>query len=70
MAWQLERLGRLVGRDSLQVSFANSAAILRYPETHRDWGRKISMSDEVVARVDSMWSELGLPGSGKAIWKK
>ncbi len=39
------------------------------PETHRAWGRKLRMSDEVVARVDSMWSELGLPGSGKAIWK-
>ena len=39
------------------------------PETHRDWGRKIRMSDEVVARVDAMWGELGLPGSGKSIWK-
>ncbi|HKA40282.1 MAG TPA: alanine racemase, partial [Burkholderiales bacterium] len=39
VAWQLERLGKLAGRDSLQVSFANSAAILRYPETHGDWVR-------------------------------
>ncbi|MGH8640895.1 MAG: alanine racemase [Burkholderiales bacterium] len=39
VAWQLERLGRLAGRDSLPVSFANSAAILRYPETHGDWVR-------------------------------
>jgi alanine racemase len=37
--WQLERLRRFTGRDSLPVSFANSAAILRYPETHGDWVR-------------------------------
>ncbi|MGH6691329.1 MAG: alanine racemase, partial [Gammaproteobacteria bacterium] len=39
VAWQLETLERLAGRDSLPVSFANSAAILRYPETHGDWVR-------------------------------
>jgi alanine racemase len=39
VAWQLERLQRLPGRDALPVSFANSAAILRYPETHGDWVR-------------------------------
>ncbi len=39
------------------------------PETHREWGRKLRMSDEVIGRVDSMWAELGLPGSGKPIWK-
>ena len=37
-------------------------------ETDRTWGTKIRMSDAVVARVDAMWKELGLPGSGKAIW--
>ena len=37
-------------------------------ETRREWGRKIRMTDEVIARVDGMWAELGLPGSGKAIW--
>ncbi len=30
------------------------------PETKREWGRKISMSPEVVAKVDAMWAELGL----------
>ncbi|MGD9742610.1 MAG: UbiD family decarboxylase [Hyphomicrobium sp.] len=39
------------------------------PETHRDWGRKIRMSDAVITKVDRLWPELGLPGSGKTIWK-
>ena len=38
------------------------------PETTREWGRKIKMSDDVIEKVDAMWKELGLPGSGKAIW--
>ena len=39
------------------------------PETSRDWGRKIRMDDATVKQVDEMWTELGLPGDGKAIWK-
>nr|MDJ0937222.1 UbiD family decarboxylase [Kiloniellales bacterium] len=39
------------------------------PETKREWGTKIRMADEVVEKIDRMWSDLGLPGSGKAIWK-
>ncbi len=39
------------------------------PETHRDWGRKIRMSDAVIEKIDRLWPELGLPGSGKGIWK-
>ncbi len=39
------------------------------PETHRDWGQKIRMTDEVIEKVDKMWSDLGIPGSGKSIWK-
>ncbi len=39
------------------------------PETKRDWGEKIRMSDDVVRRVDEMWSSLGLPGSGRSIWE-
>ncbi|MGB8274432.1 MAG: UbiD family decarboxylase [Alphaproteobacteria bacterium] len=35
------------------------------PETSREWGRKIAMSEEVTLKVDRMWEELGLPGSGK-----
>jgi 4-hydroxy-3-polyprenylbenzoate decarboxylase len=29
-------------------------------EVTRAWGRPITMSDDVVARIDSIWSELGL----------
>jgi alanine racemase len=39
VGWQLERLQRLPGFGSLPCSLANSAAILRYPETHCDWVR-------------------------------
>jgi 4-hydroxy-3-polyprenylbenzoate decarboxylase len=39
------------------------------PETKREWGTEIRMSEEVVAKVDKMWAELGLPGTGKSIWK-
>lgn len=38
-------------------------------ETNREWGRQIRMEQAVIDRVDAMWSELGLPGSGKKIWK-
>jgi 4-hydroxy-3-polyprenylbenzoate decarboxylase len=39
------------------------------PETHREWGRPIRMTDEVIAEVTRKWAEYDLPGSGKAIWK-
>jgi 4-hydroxy-3-polyprenylbenzoate decarboxylase len=39
------------------------------PETKRDWGREIRMSDDVIEKVTAMWGDLGLPGSGKPIWK-
>jgi 4-hydroxy-3-polyprenylbenzoate decarboxylase len=39
------------------------------PETKRDWGRKIAMEAEIVARVTEKWASYGLPGSGKPIWK-
>jgi 4-hydroxy-3-polyprenylbenzoate decarboxylase len=39
------------------------------PETHREWGRKIRMDDAVVEAVTRKWPSLGLPGSGKPIWK-
>jgi 4-hydroxy-3-polyprenylbenzoate decarboxylase len=38
-------------------------------ETNREWGQQIAMDPAVVDKVDAMWSELGLPGSGKKIWK-
>jgi 4-hydroxy-3-polyprenylbenzoate decarboxylase len=39
------------------------------PETHREWGRKIRMADEIVEAVTRKWASYGLPGSGKPIWK-
>jgi 4-hydroxy-3-polyprenylbenzoate decarboxylase len=38
------------------------------PETHREWGQKIRMADEIVAKVTEKWGSYGLPGSGKPIW--
>jgi 4-hydroxy-3-polyprenylbenzoate decarboxylase len=38
-------------------------------ETNREWGRQIRMDQAVIDRVDAMWSTLGLPGSGRKIWR-
>jgi 4-hydroxy-3-polyprenylbenzoate decarboxylase len=38
-------------------------------ESDREWGRQIRMDQAVVDKVDAMWSTLGLPGSGRSIWK-
>jgi 4-hydroxy-3-polyprenylbenzoate decarboxylase len=32
-------------------------------ETLREWGRPISMSAEVVSRIDGLWDSLGLGGN-------
>jgi alanine racemase len=37
--WQMQRLQRLPGYEALPHSLANSAAILRFPETHAGWVR-------------------------------
>ena len=39
------------------------------PETRREWGRPIRMTEAIVAEVTSKWTSYGLPGSGKPIWK-
>jgi len=39
------------------------------PETKREWGRPIRMTDEIVAQVTRKWADYGLPGTGKPIWK-
>ncbi len=39
-------------------------------ETDREWGVKIRMDDKTIKRVDELWNKLGLPTSGKAIWKR
>jgi 4-hydroxy-3-polyprenylbenzoate decarboxylase len=30
-------------------------------ETNREWGTKIAMEEQVVKRIDELWSTLGLP---------
>jgi 4-hydroxy-3-polyprenylbenzoate decarboxylase len=39
------------------------------PEIKREWGRKIAMDPRVIETVTGKWTRLGLPGSGKPIWK-
>lgn len=39
------------------------------PETKREWGKKLFMDEDVVHTVTEKWTRLGLPGSGKPIWK-
>ncbi len=39
------------------------------PETKREWGHEIRMTDAVIEKVSKMWPGLGLPGTGKSIWK-
>jgi 4-hydroxy-3-polyprenylbenzoate decarboxylase len=39
------------------------------PETRRQWGRKLRMEEAVVEAVTAKWPSLGLPGSGRPIWK-
>jgi 4-hydroxy-3-polyprenylbenzoate decarboxylase len=39
------------------------------PETKREWGTQIHMSDDIIKLVTEKWSEYGLPGDGKPIWK-
>jgi 4-hydroxy-3-polyprenylbenzoate decarboxylase len=30
-------------------------------ETHREWGRPLTMSADIAARVDKLWPSLGIP---------
>ncbi|MEC7489494.1 MAG: UbiD family decarboxylase [Pseudomonadota bacterium] len=39
------------------------------PETNREWGRRIRMSDDTIKEVTKKWQEYGLPGQGQSIWK-
>ena len=39
------------------------------PETQREWGQKLAMDREVIEAVSEKWTRLGLPGSGKPIWR-
>ena len=39
------------------------------PETKRAWGHRIKMEKEIIDTVTEKWPTLGLPGTGKPIWK-
>jgi 4-hydroxy-3-polyprenylbenzoate decarboxylase len=39
------------------------------PETHREWGEKIRMDQDIIDTVSRKWEQYGLPGSGAPIWK-
>ena len=39
------------------------------PETKREWGEKIEMDRDIVDLVSRRWSDYGLPGLGKPIWR-
>ncbi len=39
------------------------------PETKREWGTEIRMTDAVIEKVSKMWPDLGLSGAGQSIWK-
>ena len=39
------------------------------PETSREWGHKIKMNEDTINNVSKKWDALGIPGSGKPIWK-
>ena len=40
------------------------------PETDREWGVKIEMTEEVIEKISGIWDNLGLPGNGAPIWRK
>ncbi len=60
VAWQLDVLNRLPGIEGLSRSLANSAALLRYPETHADWARPGIMLYGVSPFAGQTGAELGL----------
>ena len=39
-----------------------------HPETRRKWGKKIRMDEEVITKINQIWDDLELPGTGKSIW--
>jgi alanine racemase len=60
VAWQLETFERTVGAEALPRSLANSAAILRYPETHADAVRPGIMLYGCSPFAEGTGSDIGL----------
>ena len=40
-----------------------------HPETKREWGKEIRMTEGIVKLVTDKWPSYGLPGSGNKVWK-
>ena len=55
--------------DGLGAKMGIDATTKIPPETKREWGRRIRMTDEVIEAVSRKWAATGLPGPGKPIWK-
>jgi alanine racemase len=60
VAWQMERLRQLPDAEALPRSLANSAAVLRYPETHADWVRPGIMLYGCSPFPEGLGAEAGL----------
>ncbi|MCC7483476.1 MAG: alanine racemase [Burkholderiales bacterium] len=60
VAWQMDAFERAIGPVALPRSLANSAAILRYPETHGDWVRPGVMLYGCSPFAEATGAELGL----------
>ena len=60
VAWQMTAFERMVGGSTLPRSLANSAAIVRYPQTHADWVRPGIMLYGATPFADASAAALGL----------
>jgi alanine racemase len=60
VAWQMKVFDEIAAGQQLQRCLANSAAILRYPETHADWVRPGIMLYGCTPFADASAHELGL----------
>jgi len=59
-AWQMETFNKMTQGVTLPRSLANSAAIMRYPETHADWVRPGIMLYGATPFADVSAAQLGL----------
>lgn len=39
-----------------------------YPESNREWGKKIKMTQDVIDKINKNWINYGFTTSGKSIW--
>lgn len=60
VAWQMEAFARMTQGVALPRSLANSAAIIRYPQTHADWVRPGIMLYGATPFADVGAAQLGL----------